>query len=30
MSADKNDHSPESHETDDLGHEAHNHGSYKS
>lgn len=30
MSADKNDHSPESHETDHLGHEGHNHGSFKS
>ena len=30
MSADKNDHSPESHEADQLGHEAHNHGSFKS
>ena len=25
-----NDHSPESHETDHLGHEGHNHGSFKS
>ena len=25
-----NDHSPESHETDHLGHEAHNHGSFRS
>jgi len=30
MSADKNDHSPDSHETDHLGLEAHNHGSFKS
>ena len=30
MSADKNDHSPESHDTDHLGHEGHNHGSFKS
>ena len=30
MSADKTDHSPESHETDHLGHEGHNHGSFKS
>ena len=30
MSADKNDHSPDSNETDHLGHEAHNHGSFRS
>ena len=30
MSADNNDHSPESHDVDHLGHEAHNHGSFRS
>ena len=30
MSAEKTDHSPESHDTDHLGHESHNHGSFKS
>ena len=30
MSADTNDHSPDSHDTDHLGHEGHNHGSFKS
>ena len=30
MSADNNDHSPESHEVDHLGHEAHNHCSFRS
>ena len=30
MSTAKSDHSPESHEVDHLGHEGHNHGSFKS
>jgi cytochrome o ubiquinol oxidase subunit IV len=29
MSAAKSDHSPESHDVDHLGHESHNHGSFK-
>ena len=29
MSAPKSDHSPESHDVDHLGHEGHNHGSFK-
>ena len=29
MSAAKSDHSPESHDVDHLGHEGHNHGSFK-
>ena len=29
MSAAKSDHSPESHDADHLGHEGHNHGSFK-